>query len=70
MPEMTGINLTRAIRKIYNKDELPVIMITTQNDVHDNSEAYKGGVNLVAKKPFDAESLQKAIDKVYIQADP
>ena len=68
MPEMTGIDLTRAIRKIYNKDELPIIMITTQNDVHDNSEAYKGGVNLVAKKPFDAESLQEAIDKVYIQA--
>lgn len=68
MPEMTGIDLTRSIRKIYNKDELPVIMITTQNDVQDNSEAYKGGVNLVACKPFDAESLQEAIDKVYIQA--
>ncbi len=70
MPEMTGIDLTRAIRKIYNKDEVPVIMITTQNDVQDNSEAYKGGVNLVACKPFDAESLQEAIDKVYIHAEP
>ncbi len=70
MPEMTGIDLTRAIRKIYSKDELPVIMITTQNDMQDNNEAYNGGVNLVACKPFDAESLQEAIDKVYIQGEP
>ncbi|MCK5323158.1 MAG: response regulator [Desulfobulbaceae bacterium] len=66
MPEMTGIDLTRAIRKIYNKDELPVIMITTQNDVQDNSEAYKGGVNLVACKPFDTGSLKEAIDRVLV----
>ena len=30
MPEISGIDLTRAIRKLYAKEELPVIMVTTQ----------------------------------------
>ncbi len=61
MPEMTGIDLTRALRKLYNKKELPIIMVTTQNDLRDHSEAMSAGVNCIASKPFDAGSLQTAI---------
>ncbi len=61
MPGMDGIALTRAIRKLYTSQELPIIMITTQNDLRDRAEAYAAGVNHLAAKPFDEQSLQLAI---------
>jgi CheY-like chemotaxis protein/HEAT repeat protein len=64
MPGMNGIALTRAIRKLYTSQELPIIMITTQNDLRDQAEAYAAGVNHLAAKPFDQQSLQLAIQSV------
>lgn len=64
MPEMTGIELTQELRKLYNKEQLPVIMITTQSDLRDHNAAMSAGVNCIAVKPFDAESLRAAIAKM------
>ena len=61
MPEMTGIDLTRALRTVYTSDQLPIIMVTTQGDSHDHREAMAAGVNAIAIKPFDAASLRLAI---------
>ena len=61
MPEMTGIDLTRALRKVYDQNQLPIIMVTTQNDLRDAQEALAAGVNCIAAKPFDAQSLKAAI---------
>jgi CheY-like chemotaxis protein len=61
MPRMNGIDLTREIRKLYDKNELPVIMVTTQSDLRDQGDAYAAGVNVIAAKPFDGKSLQAAI---------
>lgn len=63
MPDITGIDLTRAIRKTYPKSELPVVMVTTQNEVNDNRAALEAGVNDILHKPFTAESLQAVIKK-------
>lgn len=63
MPDTTGIDLTREIRKKFTKDELPVIMITTQNETTDNKAAFEAGVNDILHKPFTAESLRVAIAK-------
>ncbi len=66
MPEISGIDLTEGIRKIYSTDELPVIMVTTQSDVQDHEAATEAGVNDILIKPFNAESLKKVMGK-YIQ---
>ncbi len=63
MPDITGIELTREIRKIYSKEELPVIMVTTQNEANDNEAAQQAGVDRIIHKPFNAKSLQNAIDR-------
>jgi CheY-like chemotaxis protein len=63
MPDITGIDLTRAIRKTYPKSELPVVMVTTQNEVNDNRAALEAGVNDILHKPFTAESLRAVISK-------
>ncbi len=63
MPEMTGVELIRQTREIHTTAELPIIMITTQNEVQDNQDALKAGVSAIGHKPFTADSLQKILDK-------
>ncbi len=63
MPDMTGIDLISGIREMYSKNELPVIMVTTQNETQDNEDARKAGVNEITFKPFSVESLGTAADR-------
>lgn len=65
MPQMTGIELTRKLRNIYSKEELPIVMVTTQDDNPDMMAAKEAGVNDFVQKPFNAPKLQ-AIFKKYI----
>ena len=68
MPEMSGIELATGIRKLYSREELPVIMVTTQSDVQDHQAASQAGVDHILIKPFNAESLRNAMGqfiKVY-----
>ncbi|MCK5520207.1 MAG: response regulator, partial [Candidatus Marinimicrobia bacterium] len=57
MPKMNGVQLTEAIRKKYTHDELPIIMVTTQNDTQDTEAAYKAGISNILFKPFSADQL-------------
>jgi CheY-like chemotaxis protein len=64
MPDMTGIELTAAVRKQYPPKDLPIIMVTTQHETQDNEAAYSAGVDIVMHKPFTADSLAQAFDSV------
>ncbi|MFH2124721.1 MAG: HEAT repeat domain-containing protein [Pseudomonadota bacterium] len=61
MPEITGVGLTERIRGKYSAAELPVIMVTTQNEAQDNKAALAAGVNKIIQKPFNAASLKAAM---------
>ncbi len=61
MPGMTGIALTREIRRLYRPEQLPIIMVTTQNESQDNEAARQAGVNTILHKPFNATSLGAAM---------
>ncbi|MDR3629884.1 MAG: response regulator [Desulfocapsaceae bacterium] len=63
MPDITGVQLTENLRKTYSSAELPVIMVTTQNEAQDNEAAMKAGVNKIINKPFNAQSLKAAMDE-------
>jgi CheY-like chemotaxis protein/HEAT repeat protein len=63
MPEITGIELVEKARQRYPREELPIIMVTTQNEMQDNEAALAAGVNDILAKPFTAETLQAAIEK-------
>ncbi len=63
MPKITGVELTEIIRRKFSSEELPIIMVTTQNEARDNSAAYKAGVDEILYKPFTAEMLKEAIEK-------
>ncbi len=64
MPEITGIQLAEKLRKLYSADQLPIIMVTTQNESQDNEAAITAGVNAIVHKPFNVKSLGEAIIKV------
>lgn len=61
MPAISGIDLTREVRKKYDKGRLPIIMVTTQNESNDNEAALAAGVNGILYKPFTSEILAKAL---------
>ena len=63
MPDISGIDFTKIVRKRYSKSELPIIMITTQKDAQENKAAYSAGVNDIIHKPFTEKQIGKALDK-------
>jgi CheY-like chemotaxis protein/HEAT repeat protein len=63
MPDITGIDLTREIRKSFSKKQLPVIMVTTQDEANDNKAALEAGVNDILRKPFTVQSLEEVFKK-------
>lgn len=63
MPNITGIDFTKGIRKMYTKEELPIIMVTTQNEGQDDDVAYGVGVNGIMRKPFTETMIEEALNK-------
>jgi len=54
MPEMTGIEICREIRK---NSEMPIIMLTVRNTESDKVEALDAGADDYITKPFGAREL-------------
>jgi diguanylate cyclase (GGDEF)-like protein/PAS domain S-box-containing protein len=53
MPEMSGFDVLKQIRKKYSLSELPVIMVTVKNDSVDILKAFSLGANDYVAKPLD-----------------
>lgn len=63
MPVITGIDFTKEVRQWYSDGELPIIMVTTQNEIRDNKSAYASGVNDIIQKPFTETQIGKILAK-------
>ena len=61
MPEITGVELTETLRTWYTKEDVPIIMVTTQSEGQDHEAAHNAGVNMILHKPFTAEQLEEVI---------
>lgn len=64
MPNMTGLDLTKAIRSDDNLKHLPILMVTTRGLKQDIVEALKARVNNYVVKPFTPQVLKEKIDAV------
>jgi len=51
------------VRQWFSKEQLPVIMVTTQNECQDNEAAYTAGITDILQKPFNEASLRAAMEK-------
>ncbi len=64
MPNMTGIELLRAVRSDSELNALPFLMVTAESLKENVVEAVKAGVNDYIVKPFTHEVLGEKIDKI------
>lgn len=65
MPNMTGIQLLKAIRQNDSLKELPVLLVTAENKKRQIIEAAKSGVNSFIVKPFSPAELEKKISVIF-----
>ncbi|MGA3207937.1 MAG: chemotaxis response regulator CheY [Syntrophales bacterium] len=64
MPNMTGIELLRAVRSDNELSAMPFLMVTAESLKENVVEAVKAGVSNYIVKPFTAEVLGEKIDKI------
>ena len=65
MPNMTGIDLLRAIRKDSSLKHLPVLMITAEAKRENIIEAAQAGASGYIVKPFTAGTLDEKLTKIF-----
>lgn len=61
MPNMSGLELTKAIRADANFAKLPILMVTTRGLKQDILEALQAKVNNYVVKPFTPAVLKEKI---------
>ncbi len=65
MPNMTGIELLRAIRADAGLKHLPVLMVTAEAKKENIIEAAKAGASGYVVKPFTAATLDEKLKKIF-----
>jgi two-component system chemotaxis response regulator CheY len=65
MPNMTGLELLKAVRANPKTKHLPFLMVTAEADKENIVEAVKAGVSSYVVKPFNAGTLKEKIDRIF-----
>jgi len=66
MPNMTGIDLLREIRKDDALKHLPVLMVTAEAKRENIVEAAQAGASGYVVKPFTATTLDEKLQKIFL----
>jgi signal transduction histidine kinase/DNA-binding response OmpR family regulator len=71
MPEMDGYTATRAIRdrERNNGAHIPILALTAHAMVADRERCYAAGMDGYVAKPFDPQTLHKAIEDITVNRD-
>lgn len=65
MPNMTGIELLKAIRADATLKHLPVLMVTAEAKKENIIEAAQAGASGYVVKPFTAAVLEEKLNKIF-----
>lgn len=63
MPDISGLEFCRTVRTLPQFQQLPVIMITSQDKPFDRVQGRLAGATEYLTKPFDAELLRETVRK-------
>lgn len=63
MPNMTGLDLLKAVRADGTLASMPVLLVTAEAKREQIVEAAQAGVNGYVVKPFTAETLKEKLEK-------
>ncbi len=61
MPEMSGYEVCRKLRRDFSPSQLPIVMITAKNRISDLVEGFESGANDYLTKPCSKEELTTRI---------
>ena len=64
MPNMTGLELLKAVRSDESLKDIPFIMITAEGQKNNVLEAVKSGVSNYLVKPFTSDGVRDKVEKV------
>ncbi len=64
MPNMSGLEFTKAVRGDEQFINLPILMVTTRGMKEDVMEALQARVNNYVVKPFTPQVLKEKIDQI------
>ena len=64
MPEMDGFTMLRMIKTNMNLSHLPVVMLTSKDDVANRLEGLERGADAFLAKPFDMKELHLTIENL------
>ncbi len=67
MPEMDGRELTEYIRTQSWQNAVPVLMVTSEQNMGRLAAVEKAGVSAICDKPFEAGSIRKLISESLLQ---
>jgi len=67
MPETDGISFIRAVRADGRYSELPLVMVTTNSELENVSEALAAGATEYIMKPFTAEMIREKLELLGFQ---
>ena len=65
MPNMTGLDLLKAVRGDDNLRGIPFIMVTAEGQKENVVEAVKSGVSNYIVKPFTPETFSEKLHKIF-----
>lgn len=67
MPYMDGMELTKTLRADPNLSDIPILMVTTENDDAEREKAYSNGVNGYLVKPVTGDAIALNIKNIIKQ---
>ena len=70
LPDQSGLELTRAVKRSKDTQDLPVIMLTARADEHDKVSGLEGGADDYVTKPFSPRELLARINAVLRRLSP
>jgi two-component system chemotaxis response regulator CheY len=62
MPEMDGVSFVRAVRAESEYASLPLMMVTTNAELSQVSEALAAGANEYIMKPFTGDMIREKLE--------
>lgn len=70
LPDMTGPEVARALRKSNTVNKVPIIMLTARSEEHDKIRGLNAGADDYVTKPFSPAELLARIKAVLRRAEP
>jgi CheY-like chemotaxis protein len=65
MPVMNGFEFTQIVRNKFSKKELPILMVSNENDKGKVIQIFQKGINAYIIKPFTAIDIETKIKSIF-----